>query len=525
MHDNIIDNLEQYSAKELAKYIQQGIITFEELQGEGLAKSKQDEIKSILANNTEEEDDWQEAVNVGTEDSYRKYTDKYPKGEYRKLAWKAIYEIRNSQPSKEAGQDAETAWAGVDKSNIDALQNYIKKYPQSGHRIEAQRTINKIKAAQRLSATDKIKRIIEAGGDIVPAIEKLILDGEADVTDIYKLIGNDHNILSAFTVSHLDGVLNFETLKDYGINPKFIEKLEEGFSSQSSNLNTRVRKLNAIPEGFTEIYFWGVPASGKTCAVGSIMSAITNGEGVKSVLPHSDSQGAMYMMPLASLFKEDEVCILPPRTKVEETFEMRYTITDANNKEHGIAFIDLSGELFECIHINRTGGSLNPSQQAALNVVQNILVKNRSTNPKIHFFVIEYGSENKRYNNLSQQDLLQSCLNYLDAENILKDNTIGAYIIITKTDKAGNDDIGKYVDDNYTGFFSGLKERMNKWGINTRRGQSEVKRFPFSIGEVCFQNWCIYDPEYTQYIIEEISERSYGVKTGIFGKIQGGLSK
>jgi len=159
-------------------------------------------------------------------------------------------------------------------------------------------------------------------------------------------------------------------------------------------------------------------------------------------------------------------------------------------------------------------------QQQSLDVLDKILVTNRSKNPKMHFFVIEYGSENNRYKGLSQNDMLLSGLSYLDEKNILRDNTIGAYIIITKADKANGDDIGAYVDKHYAGFYSGLQERMTKWGINTRRGRAQVQRFPFSIGKVCFKTWCLYDREWTNYIIDEIRERSYGVEPGLWGTIK-----
>ena len=268
--------------------------------------------------------------------------------------------------------------------------------------------------------------------------------------------------MPADIVKMLDGVIDFRALTEAGIDEAFIDQLEDMDTMQQSELDTDVVPLERIPDGFTEIYFWGVPASGKTCAVGSIMSTMTSGQGVKSVMPFTESQGSKYMMPLASSFREDKVCILPPRTRVEETFEMRYQITDDDNKEHGLAFIDLSGELFECMHLSRANGNLSPKQRGALNVLENILVNNRSKNPKIHFFVIEYGSENNRYKGLSQNELLLSCLNYLDDKSILKDNTIGSYIIITKADKAGDNSIKDYIDEHYNGFFNGLTQRMTK---------------------------------------------------------------
>ena len=536
MHDSILDNLDKYTAEQLASYIRQGVVTIDELRQEGLAVNIRHEIEELLQNNPEE-DGWQHACDLNTIEAYQDYLDNYPEGDYRSEARRKIQSLQDTQKFQQKEDDDELEYSKVDKDDIQALDEFIRNNPTNRFRIAARRRKNELARKNRLSGVERIQRVILQSDpyDIPGKIEGLILHQEASEDDLKEILRNDHNILPADIVMELDGFIDYRALSDAGIDDAFIAELEEIASlsrpeekekklkSPLSEIDlSKIPPLKSIPDGFTEIYFWGVPASGKTCAVGSIMSTMTNGRGVKSVMPFTDSQGSSYMMPLASSFREDQVCILPPRTKVEETFEMRYQITDDDNKEHGLAFIDLSGELFECMHMSRAQGkdNLTPKQQGALTVLEDILVNNRSKNPKIHFFVIEYGSENNRYKGLSQNELLLSCLNYLDDKSILKDNTIGSYLIITKADKAGDANIGEYIDEHYSGFYNGLTQRMTKWGINTRKGKSQVKRFPFSIGDVCFQKWCLYDSEWTQYIIEEIKTRSYGIETGLIGKIK-----
>ena len=529
MHDRILDNLEQYTAEELAKYISEGVVSLEELQQEGLAVDIRHKIEELQKANPEE-DDWQHACDLNTIEGYQDYLNNYPRGEYRLKARHKIESLQGElQETKKENED-EYLYSQVDKDSIEALEKFIDENPQSRFRIDARRRINQLKSLNRESGIERIQKIIlrEDPDEIPPKIEELIVtQGKATEEDLIKLIRDDHNVLPADIVQKLDGVIDFWSLREAGIDDAFIEKLMDPTSQMTSNLDPYVQPLSQIPDGFTEIYFWGVPASGKTCAVGAIMSAMTNGNGVKFAMPYEDSQGKDYMQPLAASFRvrDDRVCVLPPRTKVEETFEMRYLITDDDNKEHNVAFIDLSGELFECMSKSNSRERLSPKQQNALNVLENILVNNRSKNPKIHFFVIEYGSENNMYKGVAQNDLLLSCLSYLDEKYILKDNTIGSYLIITKADKAGDADIGEYIDTHYSGFYNALEQRMTKWGINTRKGKSQVKRFPFSIGDVCFQKWCLYDPEWTQYIIEEIKERSYGIETGLKGFIKTHIRK
>ena len=521
MHDNILDNLDKYTAEQLATYIRQGVVTLEELKQEGLAVNVRHEIEELLENDPEE-DDWQHTCELNTVEAYQAYLDNYPDGSHRSEARRNKQSLQEKETVQKQNDSDEFLYSQVDKNSIPALEEFIRNNPSSRFKIEARRRKNELVRKNRLSGIERVQRVILQSDpyDIPKKIEELIINQEASEDDIIEIFRKDHNVLPADIVKMLDGVIDFRALTEAGIDEAFIDQLEDMDTMQQSELDTDVVPLERIPDGFTEIYFWGVPASGKTCAVGSIMSTMTSGQGVKSVMPFTESQGSKYMMPLASSFREDKVCILPPRTRVEETFEMRYQITDDENKEHGLAFIDLSCELFECMYLSRANGNLSPKQRGALNVLENILVNNRSKNPKIHFFVIEYGSENNRYKGLSQNELLLSCLNYLDDKSILKDNTIGSYIIITKADKAGDNSIKDYIDEHYNGFFNGLTQRMTKWGINTRKGKSQVKRFPFSIGDVCFQKWCIYDSEWTQWIIEEIKNRSYGIETSLIGKFK-----
>lgn len=534
MHDAIIDNKEQYTAQELADYIRQGVVTLDELKSVGLDASVRHEIEEILKTDPEE-GDWQHACNLNTEEAYKDYLVKYQTGNYRSEAKKAIQSLQKESVVPIEG-DEETAYKNINWNDIQSLKDFIDQYPKSKNRRKVKKKIKELEYYIGLTGVERIQEIIKKYDpwEVPDKIDELIRDDWATDDDVIKIFRNDHNVLRSDIVLEFSDIIDFNKLLDAGVNKAFIDELNKGGKSlPPSNLNTIVPSLVNIPDGFTEIYFWGVPASGKTCAVGAIMAALKNAQGVKSVRPISDSQGASYMMPLANSFRYDQdeqnvlISVLPDRTKVEETFEMRYMITDEHGKEHGLAFIDLSGELFECMYKSRAQGrgNLSDQQNEALDVLDNILVNNKSTNPKIHFFVIEYGSENKDYGGtdfykgLSQNDLLSSCLDYLDDYHILEENTIGAYIIITKADKAGGADIGQYVDDHYQGFYSGLCERMTKWGINTRKGNAQVKRFPFSIGDVCFMNWCLYDPEWTQYIIEEIRERSYGKGTGWLNKL------
>ena len=85
MHDNILDNFDQYTAKQLVRYIRQGIITLDELCEEGLAVNIRHEIENLLEVN-QEDDDWQERYFL-TEAHGLIYTTATEDGKYP-FAWK-----------------------------------------------------------------------------------------------------------------------------------------------------------------------------------------------------------------------------------------------------------------------------------------------------------------------------------------------------------------------------------------------------------------------------------------------------
>ena len=87
--DTIFDNIDEYSNNidDLVKALKQaGIKSFEEFRdaareaGTPVKKSIQDQVAEKFANC--EEEDWEEAKRINTEEAYQNYLDSYPEGEY-----------------------------------------------------------------------------------------------------------------------------------------------------------------------------------------------------------------------------------------------------------------------------------------------------------------------------------------------------------------------------------------------------------------------------------------------------------
>lgn len=143
-----------------------------------------------------------------------------------------------------------------------------------------------------------------------------------------------------------------------------------------------------------------------------------------------DCQGYGYMNRLANLFKTNgAVGTLPEGTAISSTYEMGFILEDEDRKEHPITCIDLAGELVRCMYKQDAGEPLTDEQQNVLKTLTNILIDNRTDNRKIHFFVIEYGAEDREYEGLPQNIYLEAAVAYIQRTGIFK-RTQMAYIYL-----------------------------------------------------------------------------------------------
>lgn len=524
--ENILDNLTQYSPKQLAEFLEEETITMDEMRETGnLTPNLRKNIEKIA-----EDNEWLRASSVDSIDAYNAYLQKYPSGIYADESRDRISALEVEANKTQVEDD----WDSIDKTDIDLLHVFINKNPCNPHCTEAREIINNLERERiRGNGKDLVISVIKEGYNTNPdqkipeSLKQYIDARRISSDDIAQVIGEDNNIMEAAIVQSLikeKHIIKYDDLENIsGIDPKFVDKLKNFHSSDITDLPP-ARPLESIKRGYTEVYFWGIPSSGKTCALGAILSAAKNGTNVKAMHIDGNCHGAAYMMQLADLFDPDPeaVSVLPPRTDFKDTYEMRFTLVGEDGREHKLAFIDMSGELFISMHLKASGLPFERQEQEdAINTLDNILINNRTNNRKIHFFVVEYGAHNKKINNMRQDSYLLAAISYIKEMNIFDEFTDGVYLIVTKVDKAKVDDsqlgahLADYIEKHYKGLYGGLVDICEKKEING----GDVPRFPFSIGKVCFQNLCMFDKEWTYRIVEEIKDRSYAERAGIWGKL------
>lgn len=526
----ILENVSMYSADELVKYIMQGVVTFEELCEETDGEFSASTRKAVEQKmNGCESKEWDNVKYSNDVDRIKRFISAYPLSIHVKDAQLMIEKL--DAYAQRASIDG--LWNSIDKENITALKQFCKLHPDDIHVNEAKKIINKLRREEFMGFDIEalIKRIKNIQADrlvtnkdeeIYKTITGYLDRKKISHADLLDMISADHNVLRASVVNMLldKAYLDYDDFETIGIKRVFINNLVNGEKAQSFS---KPKKLDTINKLSTEVYFWGIPSSGKSCALGAILSVAGNGHVAKSMSQDNDCQGYGYMTRLAALFKPDRsVCTLPEGTSIYSTYEMGFDLEDQTGAVHPLTCIDLAGELVRCMYKSDAGEDLKEDEIEALDTLTNVLIDNRSRNRKIHFFVLEYGAEDRLYEGLTQSVYLDSALRYIERSGIFKNDTDAIYLMITKVDKAhaGKGQLPsilrEYISNVYGGFYNGLVKICRDCEINN----GNVEIVPFSLGDVCFQDYCLFDNRAAANVVRMLIEHSKGFKNG---KLQKGL--
>lgn len=543
--EDIFDNLSEFTAQDLFKYIRQGVVSLLELEDTHnvdipMKESVRKELKDLLEN--AEPNDWAAALKEDTIKVYQDYLNQYPEGSYRQQARDAISRLKTQFAKKEADirkSEDKIIFDSINKNDINALQDFIDKYKNNAYVDEAKKKLYELKnrildgmdaLKEDILATQTDKSINDPNKQILELIESAFTDGTIKKDDLLDEIEDDNNFLNAWVIKELvkKERLDRPDLENIGIKTEFIQKLAGNIQRTRFDVPESISEISR--KETTEVYFWGIPSSGKSCALGAILSVAGNGQIAKTMTLNADCQGFDYMNRLPLCFLSNgTVCVLPEGTPTMSTYEMGFDLTDQKDLVHPITCVDFAGELIKCMYKTFAHMSLTNQEESALDTLTNILISNRTSSRKIHFFVVEYGAENRQYEGLPQINYLNATLNYINSlrdnkgNSIFKTSTDAIYLVVTKVDKLkahrGEDKnalLREHVIEHYGAFYNGLKQICEANQING----GKVSVLPFSLGKVCFQNYCKFNTAYAESIVKLLMERSYGYRIGKRGFLE-----
>jgi hypothetical protein len=289
------------------------------------------------------------------------------------------------------------------------------------------------------------------------------------------------------------------------------------------------QNIEDIPQGFTDVFFWGIPSSGKTCALATILCTMKDNYTITS--PTIEKKfGATYRDSLINIFK-NQTAYLPAATQKDRTQYMPFLLKKRNEEKYRqISFFELSGEVFKYFYELENNCNIlddvdRSNVESAFKTLNLLLGSN---NQKIHFFFIDYQQETKGTRDkhkLTQENYLNAAATYFrDREHIFKKKTDAVYVVVTKSDEIKSDNnksdisgeertqlAGKFLSDNFGNFMDVIKHRCKKDSVDFN-----VKIF--SIGDVFFKSICKINYYYATNIVEDLLKKVKPVSENCISK-------
>jgi hypothetical protein len=317
-----------------------------------------------------------------------------------------------------------------------------------------------------------------------------------------------------------NGDLNAGQIKNLLLEGSITEELLLKHTSLSAEMISKIKNyqkqatpfsswsdLPPLQKGYTDLYFFGQPGSGKSCILASIFYYLEE-QGIIINNVHNP-QGLRYRNQLTN---EISYGILPDSTAVEGVNYIPIELINLNhaNSRHPLNFVEMSGELFNLAYDQ----GITSDNLAARDYLNN-------TNRKLIYFVLDY-NQHERSKTVSsgplQSSKMQAILALLEKFGTLN-YTDGIYIIVSKSDLfPPNVDRTRYakqfIETSYKGFVVNCKDLQKKY-----RNNFKVMVYPYSIGEVRFQNMLHqFDLTSPKMVIEDILKETFVTKNNLIGR-------
>jgi hypothetical protein len=272
-------------------------------------------------------------------------------------------------------------------------------------------------------------------------------------------ISNNKALIADIQEGLNKGTITVEDMVNLGFSYDFIERLQN-FQAQSP-IFPKLSELPPLRNDATDIYFLGMPGSGKSTMLAALFSYCNEIGVMKNIV---DNQfGNKYRNQLVLGMAQG---YLPSSTPSEFInfipVDMKY---DGQENYQKLNFLDMAGEKFK---------SVADEGVAEFSAYKNYLDNN---NPKCLIFVIDF-FENNKIEALKQDQNLQQVLSLLEAYGILE-KTEAVYLVVTKADLFSSPNKQDYADNyirtKYRNFLNACKDAKEAYNF-------VLKSFPYSIG-------------------------------------------
>lgn len=388
-------------------------------------------------------------------------------------------------------------YKNIDRENTESINAFIQKYPNTFYKEELENLLAEIEREKKeLKKQEEERKKKEE--------EEEEIKRKENEDSFYREIKENPNLFSVDEViSGLDDQSLRRLCNELGYDYNFLKNYEE----VQLRHGPIPSEATDIPSNFSDIYFWGIPSSGKTCALASIFYTMNKDYTITD--PSIQKKyGTTYRDSLINIFNDNKG-YLPPANALDATQYMPFLLRSRKEKDYrNASFFELSGEVFRYFYELATDTEIlsNAIREDVEKAFETLKLLLNSKNKKIHFFFIDYNRLNTLDNyNLKQVDYLNKAAVYFrDNNKIFSKHTDAIYIIVTKADLIEGENKAEtaklFLQNRFGSFYDEIEGISKKYSIPLN-----VKLF--SIGEVQLQRIGVLDTKYSEDIVKDLMKR------------------
>lgn len=376
-------------------------------------------------------------------------------------------------------REEEEAWnLALQESSAAGYDRYLRRYPNGKYASEARTRVEMLRQRGEMEKNNLLEDIRQN-------------PSRYSLGRIKELLGIEHSP-GGKKLSEEDlinsGVITRPALNLYLNPPEFLDTMY-GWED-----------LDPLKSGRADIYFFGVPASGKTCLLAGLLHYLHSNALLR--MDVHNMTGRKYADALLSLIGSNNIGFVPPSTKAEGMnyigAEIRRNI---NGKEylHPVNILEMSGELFINTYKYSSTSSSTSKTIGANKFLQN-------NNRKVIFLVIDYKEtiSPQLTQAMARQSLqLETILDLLEADGTLA-KTDAMHIVLTKSDllPGGASDL-KAAENFINQEYRNLRQRVLDFKKQYKFKDASI--IPYSLGNFMLDKVFEYNPKFSETVYSALA--------------------
>ena len=491
-------------------------------------------------------------------DAYiRKYEGTRPKGNRVDEAIAKRNEIKDAL-QREALAKEEAEWNAVDPFSMTSLIGHLNKYPMSAHHDEIDESVWNITDKENVQQLQdykvlfpKGKYIGEANARLNAIVEWDRVRNSDDIIVVYNYIHNnprspyknEADLLfmklkqreidfmrhepNRYEVSRLQNLVKLGIFTKNDLISKGVMTENVWITLNSIDVKKDLPDIfeamqnseAECPEGYTDVYFFGIPSTGKTCVLMGLSCT-------SSLQVNLASSGGPYA---EALRQYTDYGMTVPHTPGDFVTTLKATISEKKNGmdiKHNVNLVEMSGEEFAFGITNNEAREFSFEEMGT--GVTELL---RNDNSKVFFLIIDPTTNIVRFNReydeydeqtgekihklkyavVNQKILMQKIVNIFQdpANSDIMKKVVSIHVIVTKADTLGeplqrDDKALEVFNKNYgMNIVPPLIELCRDYNINSNSNY-RPKLFTFSLGTFYVGGLYEYEQTDSDKLVEAI---------------------